>query len=224
MLDKPQKTYWLHQVDPMLDVADPKKAYMNLKNAFVIAVTSYDTTGIRDCADIMLPLAAVAESPGSYVNYQGLLQSFSAATCPRGEAKQGWTIYQVLASLLSIDAPKNYESLNTLVSTNYHETQWQAIESYPLKRPEALKASWLRIGLASWVRGDMQARHAKALQEAYPIDHSVYVHAEDYDAIQPHLSQAKVSKAVAKGAIVYERGQVFYNTSMGEVTVDEGVA
>ncbi|MEC7030531.1 MAG: NADH-quinone oxidoreductase subunit NuoG [Pseudomonadota bacterium] len=222
MLDKEMDLVWLHQVDPMHDVSDPERVYRVLKSAFVIAPVTHDSPHIRDCADIMLPIAAIAESPGSYINFLGELQSFSAATRPKGEAKMGWSLYQVMGKLVSLDLPGDFETIKKAVHSSYESMVWPEVKSTSIKKPADIKADWMRVGLTSWVRGDMQVRHAQSLQEAYPIDETVYC--DDQQGIttfEAHLPSLSASERVAPGALLYEKGFVFYGASCGEVKVGD---
>jgi NADH-quinone oxidoreductase subunit G len=218
MLDKKMEMMWLHQVDPMHDVSDPERAYSVLKQAFVVAVATHDSPHIRDCADIILPVAAASESPGSYVNYLGELQTFCAATRPKGEAKMGWSIYRVLGQLMSVDVMSEYETLHLEVARRYQQMKWPKVSIDRIKNPEDIDAEWMRLGLTSWVRGDMQVRHAESLQQAYPVDEKVYCGDERSESVlKPYIPSISTSTRIAPGALVYEKGFVFYGASVGVV-------
>jgi len=221
MLDKPIETMWLHQVDPAYDVSNLKKANAKLKQAFVVAVTSFDTPGIKECADVMLPLSVTAESPGSFINFQGIRQHFYGATAPMTDAKMGWSIYQVLASLLSLDVPVDYQTVADIVDKEYAAMQWPSIQLKPLVKPNILDFEWMRLGLSAWVRSDMQLRHAHSLQAAYPVDQQVYMNDSVSNKDMSQFStQVVYSNKVAKGVMVYEKGQVFYDANMGAVEME----
>ena len=51
----------------------------------------------------MLPAAAFTETSGSYVNAEGVMQSFRGVTNPAGEARPAWKILRVLGNLLELD-------------------------------------------------------------------------------------------------------------------------
>ncbi|MCP8351967.1 NADH-quinone oxidoreductase subunit NuoG [Candidatus Synchoanobacter obligatus] len=220
MLRNTMDVMWLHQVDPMQDVSDPKRAYQLLKSAFTIAVSAYDTASLRDCADVILPLALAPETPGSYLNYQGLQQKFVAASSPRGEAKMGWSIYHVLGSMLSKVVAKDYDTLSQDVDRAYGTMVWPDIEQVPVEKPKVISAQWMRVGLSSWVRGDGLVRHAAALQQAYPIEEFVLLAETQEASIEGQITNLKYSDTIAPGTLVYERGQVFYAETMGPL--DDG--
>ena len=62
-----------------------------------------------DCADVLLPIAPFTETPGTFVNAEGRLQSFHAVVKPLGETRPGWKVLRVLANLLGLPG-FDYES------------------------------------------------------------------------------------------------------------------
>jgi NADH-quinone oxidoreductase subunit G len=50
----------------------------------------------------MLPIAAFAETSGTWVNVEGRWQSVAGAARPPGEARPGWKVLRVLANLLGV--------------------------------------------------------------------------------------------------------------------------
>jgi NADH-quinone oxidoreductase subunit G len=55
-----------------------------------------------DIADVLLPIAPWTETPGSFVNAEGLLQSFYAVARPLGDTRPAWKVLRVLANLLGV--------------------------------------------------------------------------------------------------------------------------
>src|SRR6185295_3960051 len=55
-------------------------------------------------ADILLPTATFAETPGTFVNAEGLWQSFDAVADLPGEARPGWRVLRVLGNELELPA------------------------------------------------------------------------------------------------------------------------
>jgi NADH-quinone oxidoreductase subunit G len=58
---------------------------------------------------VLLPMAAFAETSGTYVNLEGRWQSHPGAIAPPGEARPGWKILRVLGNLLQLPG-FDYES------------------------------------------------------------------------------------------------------------------
>jgi len=63
-------------------------------------------------ADVILPGAAYAEKPGSWVNLEGRLQRGERAVFPVGDAREDWTILRALSDVLGHRLPfDNYDQL-----------------------------------------------------------------------------------------------------------------
>jgi NADH-quinone oxidoreductase subunit G len=100
MLEQPRKLYITFGIDPEADGWDGQATVAALKKArHVIAFASFDNAQLRDCADLILPVATFAETDGTYVNIEGRWQSWRAAVLPAGEARPGWKILRMLGSL-----------------------------------------------------------------------------------------------------------------------------
>ncbi len=55
-----------------------------------------------DVADVLLPIAPWTETPGSFVNAEGRLQSFYAVVRPLGDTRPAWKVLRVLGNLLGL--------------------------------------------------------------------------------------------------------------------------
>ena len=62
-----------------------------------------------DIADVVLPIAPFTETSGSFVNAEGLLQSFHAVVKPLGDTRPAWKVLRVLGNLLGV-AGMDFES------------------------------------------------------------------------------------------------------------------
>ena len=58
-------------------------------------------------ADIILPCAAYTEIDGTYVNTEGRVQMTRQAVQPKGEAKEGWSIFRALSERMGKTLPYN---------------------------------------------------------------------------------------------------------------------
>jgi len=91
----------LFNVEPEHDVAQSQQLVDALNRASsVIAVTAFRSPALEDVASVMLPAAAFTETSGTFVNAEGVMQSFNGANQPPGEARPGWKILRVLGNLL----------------------------------------------------------------------------------------------------------------------------
>ena len=58
---------------------------------------------------MLLPIGTFVESSGTYVNLEGLWQSFAGAAKPLGESRPGWKVLRVLGNLAGV-ADFDYQS------------------------------------------------------------------------------------------------------------------
>ncbi|MFJ3925577.1 NADH-quinone oxidoreductase subunit G [Streptomyces sp. NPDC090022] len=63
------------------DLPDPERARQALQEAFVVSL-ELRPSEVTAHADVVLPVAAVAEKPGAYLNWEGRLRPFEAALKP----------------------------------------------------------------------------------------------------------------------------------------------
>lgn len=87
--------------EPLADCANGVAAAAALASAdMVITFNAFKAN--MDISDVLLPIAPFTETPGTFVNAEGLLQSFHPVVKPRGEARPAWKVLRVLANLLDI--------------------------------------------------------------------------------------------------------------------------
>jgi NADH-quinone oxidoreductase subunit G len=104
MLATPAKGYLLWDLEPEFDLANPAMALQALDTAeSVVAVSSFANETLKAHADVILPLAPVAESEGSYYSMDG--QSFvtGPAVKPSGQSRAGWKILRRLGDELELE-------------------------------------------------------------------------------------------------------------------------
>ena len=85
-------------LNPLLDT--PATVRLADNNESIIAISCFDNEFVQQQADLVLPLAAVLESSGSFVNAEGLWQSFKGCVQSRGDSRQGWKILSALGQVL----------------------------------------------------------------------------------------------------------------------------
>ena len=76
----------------------------NLGDSFVIYVGSHGDTGAAR-ADLILPSLAYTEQTATYVNTEGRVQMTTAATAPKGEAKDVWAIFRAISDRMGKSLP-----------------------------------------------------------------------------------------------------------------------
>jgi NADH-quinone oxidoreductase subunit G len=103
MLSAPQKAYLLFGgAEPWADgvAADALRALGGAQ--FVVAATPYADDTLKSVAHVLLPISTFVETSGTYVNLEGLWQSFAGAAKPLGEARPGWKVLRVLGTLAGL--------------------------------------------------------------------------------------------------------------------------
>lgn len=104
MLDSKMNAYINFGIEPEMDSIQGQKALSAMQNAgFVVNFTAFDSKAQRDYADVLLPIATFVETAGTFVNANGLKQSFKMTVEPQGEAKAAWKILRVLGNMFEID-------------------------------------------------------------------------------------------------------------------------
>jgi NADH-quinone oxidoreductase subunit G len=100
---EPRKAYVILGAEPELGAGDTAAAHRALESAELIIALSPFKTRSMDYAHVMLPIAAFAETAGSYVSMEGRLQSFHPAVPPQGEARPAWKVLRVLGNQFELD-------------------------------------------------------------------------------------------------------------------------
>ncbi|MCW8925904.1 MAG: NADH-quinone oxidoreductase subunit NuoG [Xanthomonadales bacterium] len=104
MLETPLKGYLLWDVEPGFDMANPALARNALKSSEnVVAVASFAGEDLKDVADVILPLAPLAESEGTYYALDSQSFKVSQAAKPAGQSRPGWKILRRLGGDLELD-------------------------------------------------------------------------------------------------------------------------
>jgi NADH-quinone oxidoreductase subunit G len=94
----------LWDIEPEFDMANPALAMQALAAAEnVVAVSAFVSEGLKAVADVILPLAPLAESEGLFYSLDG--QSFVAemAAKPAGQARSGWKILRRMGAELELE-------------------------------------------------------------------------------------------------------------------------
>jgi NADH-quinone oxidoreductase subunit G len=102
MLTAPRKAYILLNAEAELDCANPRAALAAMNAADLVVALSAYKHHAADYADVMLPIAAFAETAGTFVNTEGRVQSFKGTVKPQGEARPAWKVLRVLGNLLNV--------------------------------------------------------------------------------------------------------------------------
>ncbi|MCA1779230.1 MAG: NADH-quinone oxidoreductase subunit NuoG [Xanthomonadaceae bacterium] len=164
-LTEGRKAYVLYDLEPEFDIANPAAGSRALAGAeAVISLSTHASEKLLEHADVLLPLAAIPESDGSYVNADGQAQWLQAVTRPPGLAHAGWKILRLLGGRLSLDGFGFTELAE--VSRMLEEAPARHPGSIDIEWPEPAEVATLwRAGPVPIYNGDALVRRAQALQQ-----------------------------------------------------------
>ncbi|MDP1999473.1 MAG: NADH-quinone oxidoreductase subunit NuoG [Rhodoferax sp.] len=101
MLSGGLKAVVLLNTEPEFDSALGVSAKAGLSQAQMV-VTLSPFKANMSFSDVLLPIAPFTETPGTFVNAEGRVQSFHAVVKPLGEARPAWKVLRVLANLMDL--------------------------------------------------------------------------------------------------------------------------
>jgi NADH-quinone oxidoreductase subunit G len=101
MLGGGLKAAILLNTEPVYDSAAGAKAAEALGKAEMV-VTLSPFKANMEFSDVLLPIAPWTETPGTFVNAEGRVQSFHAVVKPLGETRPAWKVLRVLANVLGL--------------------------------------------------------------------------------------------------------------------------
>ena len=111
MLAGKTKALVLLGVEPGKDTAPAKLDSVEM----VVSMSPFKAN--LDVADVLLPIAPFTETSGSFVNAEGLLQSFHAVVKPLGEAHPAWKVLRVLCNMHDVAGVQFETSQDVLAAT-----------------------------------------------------------------------------------------------------------
>jgi NADH-quinone oxidoreductase subunit G len=225
-LAEPRKAYVLYGLEQELDFADSAAASHALRGAeCVIAFSSYASAGLRDIAQVILPIGLAPEIDATFVNLDGVTQTLSAGAKPPGEARPGWRVLRALGAQVGVVGFDFTEIAEVRASIEIPLAQKSATlhsgalaHRFSGANPES---TLTRIATMPIYRSDAVVRRATALQ-SHPLTHpaSVFLNPEDALALGfGNGAQARVggsgseavlpvvvNRAVPRGAAWIESG------------------
>ena len=95
------KAVMLLNTEPVFDSAAGAAAADVIGNAQMVVTLSPFKANL-EFSDVLLPIAPFTETPGTFVNAEGRVQSFHAVVKPLGETRPAWKVLRVLANLLGL--------------------------------------------------------------------------------------------------------------------------
>ena len=201
-------------LNPLLDTNSVSQLSDN--NEFVIAISAFDNDFVQQQADLVLPLAAVLETSGSFVNVEGLWQSFNACMQPRGESRPGW---KLLTALGQVCLPGEFDYTDSVAVKNEIKALCSDVSLSNLCGIEADteglprdKGAVQKVGMTPIYAIDDMTRLSAALQ-ATPL-------MKMQAAVAMNHEQAKKSKLGDCDQVQVRQGK---GTAVLPLRIDEGV-
>ena len=179
MLSTALKGYLLWDIEPEFDLANPALAMQTLASAErVVAISAFASDGLKAVADVILPLAPLAESEGLFYTLDGQSFDVKAAVRPSGQARSGWKILRRLGAELELDGFSQVDMTSLreemLGEINQSGTSTGEVE---LASPKP-KGDLYRVGEVAMYAVDALCRRSEYLQKT--------VHAENaYVGLNP---------------------------------------
>lgn len=103
MLAQPRRAYVLLGAEPEFDTANPAQACAALDQAdTVIVLAPFASRAALEYADVLLPTAPFTETSGTFINCEGLPQSFNGVVRGLGDSRPAWKVLRVLGNLLNV--------------------------------------------------------------------------------------------------------------------------
>lgn len=101
MLSGKLRAALLLNCEAAFDFAPTHNAVESLKTCdMVITLSPFKSN--MDVSDVLLPIAPFTETPGTFINAEGRLQSFHASVKPLGETRPAWKVLRALAEVLGL--------------------------------------------------------------------------------------------------------------------------
>ncbi|MCY4221650.1 MAG: NADH-quinone oxidoreductase subunit NuoG [Thiotrichales bacterium] len=165
MIEAGLDAYVLMGLEPELDGADGARDALTAAG-FVVSLSTFRSEAMSEYADAILPVAAFAETEGTFVNLAGTWQSFGAAAPSWADSRPAWRVLRVLGNLFEVDGfdQETIEDVQAALGTSDSAaaSRW----SLPAHLPESegVGAGLERIALVPIYATDALVRRSTPLQ------------------------------------------------------------
>jgi NADH-quinone oxidoreductase subunit G len=162
------KALFLLNNEPEFDSAAGARARtLGQSSGMVITLSPFKAN--LDISDVLLPIAPWTETPGTFVNAEGRVQSFHAVVKPLGEARPAWKVLRVLGNMLGLPGFDYESSSEVLADARGAADAQQPLVQGNLLSNKTAKAAWLgdtdaKPVAASIYQLDSIVRRAASLQ------------------------------------------------------------
>ena len=210
------ESYIIYNLD-LIDFHYYKELKESLDNAkFVIGFHSFISEEDKNFYDVILPLATIFESPGTFVNIEGEWQSFVQSCQPHHESKEGW---KILTKLRLLHGAKLNNSLDYIDVLNEVDSSVRNKKLFPQYKAENIVPkkefdgpNLIRCGGNSSYYDDNIVRRATSLNSINPNKNSASINKKTLEQNNIDLSKNK---------IIVKQGD---SSMLVELVVDENVA
>ncbi len=205
IVNNKHKVLMLMGIDPLADINNGSAVKASAdNNDFIIAINSFENDFLSASADLILPLATFLETSGTFVNTEGLWQSFNGCASAAGESRQGWKILTALSQVLLPADDYDYSD-STVVRNELKEqcrelkldnfVSIKAAENKLPTRPRSVQ----KISETAIYAGDSMVRHSDALQTTVNMKNASCLRLNSTqaeklglsDALQVHIKQGE---------------------------------
>jgi NADH-quinone oxidoreductase subunit G len=112
--------------EPEFDSAAGRNARAALEQAeMVITLSPFKAN--MDISDVLLPISPWTETPGTFVNAEGRVQSFHAVVKPLADTRPGWKVLRVLGNMLGLPGFDYESSQEVLVAARGEKDAKEAL-------------------------------------------------------------------------------------------------
>ena len=245
MLEDPRKAYFLMGLEPEFDTANPELTQAALSKAeFTVSLSSYANDPLRDVADIILPMASFAETPGTFVNAEACWQSFSAIIEPLGDSKPAWKVLRMLGGMADLEGFEYVSDVEIREEvkakfTDQAEFTSRSLLQADLDMPAAFNGDLMRVSDTSLYGVDAIVRRASALQKTHDALDVAYMNSADAkpkgisDGEKIRLSQngsdaeatLVIDELIPKGCVVVPMGtpsSAKLGSAFGPIEISKG--
>ncbi len=167
MLTQPLSAYVTLHLEPAFDTGFGEAAVKALQSAkLVVALTAYRSAA-QDWATIMLPIGPFTETSGTFVNAQGLPQSFKGTVASHAQSRPGWKVLRVLGNLLNLPEfeEESSEAVRDALLSSDISTRLNNTIRADVGRSTPASSGLERVADVPIYRSDAIVRRAEALQQ-----------------------------------------------------------
>jgi NADH-quinone oxidoreductase subunit G len=171
---------------------------------FCVYIGSYACNGVKRTAQAVLPIGLPPESAGSYVNVDGIVQTFAAGAKAPGETRPGWMVLRALGAALGVAGFEftDFAQIHNLLAAKLAAPSTSPPDGKCAQR-SAAGAGLERIATVPIYRTDQVLRRSAALQ-SHPLTHTAQVGLNPEDALALGLAdgaRAKVSSGAGEATL-----------------------